>query len=78
MEEKEIKISIEEIINLLSKEMTSEKINSTSSIDNCISWDSLSHASIIASISENFNVEITPSDFLELVSVKRIYEFLNK
>lgn len=72
------KISVDQIIELISKVIQEENINESTSMENCLNWDSLSHASIIAIISEEFNIEITPVLFSNLISVKEIYNFLNK
>ena len=75
---KGIKVTIEEIILLISEIINEENINEYTSMDNCINWDSLSHTSIITNISEKYKVKITPSDFTKLTSIKIIYNFLNK
>ena len=71
-------IRINEIINLISGIISEENINESTSMENCINWDSFSHTSIISTISEKYNVKLTPSDFTKLTSVKLIHNFLNK
>ena len=75
---KKFKISIEEIISLISNIISEENINELSSMGNTLNWDSLSHTSIICSISDKYNIKFTPKDFTQLTSVKLITDFLNK
>ena len=74
----EKEISIQEILNLISEIINEDNINYSTSMDNCINWDSLSHTSIITTISEKYKVKLTPSDFTKLTSIKLIHNFLNK
>ena len=74
----EKEISIQEILNLISEIIDEDNINYSTSMDNCINWDSLSHTSIITTISEKYKVKLTPSDFTKLTSIKLIHNFLNK
>lgn len=75
---KTVKISIKEIVELISKVIEEDNIDELSSMENCLNWDSLSHTSIIAGISDKYNVKMTPIQFTKLTSVKLIYDFLNK
>lgn len=71
-------ISFQEILTLISGIINEDNLNESTSMDNCINWDSLSHTSIITTISEKYKVKVTPSDFTKLISVKLIHNFLNK
>jgi len=71
-------ISIQEILTLISEIIYEDNINESTSMENCINWDSISHTSIITTISEKYKVKITPTDFTKLTSVKQIHNFLNK
>lgn len=72
-----IKINIDEIILLISEIINEENITELTSMDNCTNWDSLSHTSIIASIAEKYEVNLTPVEFTQLTSVKLIFNYLN-
>ncbi len=74
---KKIKISLEEIIFLISEIITEENINEMTSMDNCLNWDSISHTSIISNISEKYNIKLSPIEFTQLTSVKLIFDYLN-
>ena len=71
-------ISIQEILTLISEIIYEDNINESTCMENCINWDSISHTSIITTISEKYKVKLTPSDFTKLTSVKQIHNFLNK
>lgn len=71
-------VSIQEILTLISKIINEDNIDESTSMENCINWDSFSHTSIITTISENYKVKLTPSEFAKLTSVKLIHDFLNK
>jgi len=75
---KKIKVNLKEIILLISEIINDENIDEASSIENCLNWDSISHTSIITTLSEKYKVKLTPSDFTRLTSVKLIHAFLNK
>ena len=71
-------ISIDDIQNLISEIINEDNITNLTSMENCINWDSLSHTTIITTISEKYKVKLNPSDFTRLTSVKLIYNFLNQ
>ena len=75
--ESRIKISMNEIISLISEIITEDNINESSSMENSLNWDSFSHTTIIATISEKYAIKLSPTDFTNLTSVKLIYNFLN-
>ena len=71
-------MSFKEIISLVSEIINDDNISEKSSMDNCLNWDSLSHTSIIANISDKYDIKFSPLEFTELTSIKQIYDFLNK
>jgi len=71
-------ISIQEILTLISEIIYEDNIDESTCMENCLNWDSISHTSIITTISEKYKLKLTPSDFTKLTSVKQIHNFLNK
>ena len=53
-----------------------ERLNSESSIHNTPEWDSISHYSVITSISELLSRDIPPDDFYRLTSVQEIQAYV--
>ena len=47
-------------------------INDNSSPDNIDKWDSLSHLNLVMAIEAEFDVELTPEDSMDMLSVKLI------
>ena len=74
----EKEINIQDILTLISGIINDDNLDESTSMENCINWDSLSHTSIITTISEKYKVKVTPSEFTKLTSVKLIHNFLNK
>ena len=72
------KVSFNEIISLVSEIINDDNISKNTSMDNCLNWDSLSHTSIIANISDKYNIKFSPLEFTQLTSIEQIYNFLNK
>jgi len=54
-----------------------EDITEESSSDNIDKWDSLSHINLIMAIESEFNVNLTPEDTIDMLSVKLIRIILN-
>jgi acyl carrier protein len=48
------------------------EINNDSSPDNIEKWDSLSHLKLVMAIESEFNVELSPEDSMDMLSVKLI------
>jgi acyl carrier protein len=53
-----------------------EAIDDASSPETLESWDSLNHLNLVMAIEEEFNVELTPDDTLEMRDVGRIRAIL--
>jgi acyl carrier protein len=49
-----------------------KEINDSSNPDSIKKWDSLSHLNLIMAIEAEFQVELTPEDSMEMLSVKLI------
>ena len=49
-----------------------ELINDNSSPDSISKWDSLSHLNLVMAIEAEFEVELTPEDSMDMLSVKLI------
>lgn len=49
-----------------------DSIDDDSSPDNIEKWDSLSHLNLVMAIEAEFNVELTPEDSMDMLSVKLI------
>ena len=48
------------------------EINNDSSPDSIEKWDSLSHIKLVMAIESEFNVELSPEDSMDMLSVKLI------
>ena len=53
-----------------------DKITDDSSPDTIVSWDSLKHMNLIASLEEEFAVEFTDDEIIEMMSYLLIKEIL--
>ena len=49
-----------------------DAINDNSSPDSIDKWDSLSHLNLVMAIEAEFDVELTPEDSMDMLSVKLI------
>jgi len=49
-----------------------DTINDNSSPDSIDKWDSLSHLNLVMAIEAEFDVELTPEDSMDMLSVKLI------
>ena len=49
-----------------------DEINDNSSPDSIDKWDSLSHLNLVMAIEAEFDVELTPEDSMDMLSVKLI------
>lgn len=69
----------ERIKNVMSAvfEVSVDKINDNASPDTIESWDSLKHMNLIIALEEEFDVEISESETVELLSFKLISIILN-
>ena len=64
----------ERIINVMSAvfEIPANKIGEESSPDNIESWDSLKHMNIVVALEEEFNIQFTDDEIIELINMKLI------
>ena len=64
----------ERIKNVMSAvfEIPANKIGEESSPDNIESWDSLKHMNIVVALEEEFNVQFTDDEIIELINMKLI------
>jgi len=74
----EITISSKDIITVLTDLLPQESIDVNTAMENCTSWDSLTHMNIMIELKERFLVDLSPSDIAEAISVKSITELLNR
>jgi acyl carrier protein len=54
-----------------------DAINDNSSPDSIDKWDSLSHLNLVMAIEVEFDVELTPEDSMDMLSVKLIRMILS-
>jgi len=66
------------IINVMSSvfEIPIDKITNDSSQDTIESWDSLKHMNLIVSLEEEFEIELTDDEILEMINYKLIKEII--
>ena len=57
-------------------EMPVDEIDENSSPDNIESWDSINHMKIVVAMEEEFNVQFTDADIIELINMKLIMAVL--
>ena len=64
----------ERIKNVMSAvfEIPVDKIGEESSPDNIESWDSLKHMNIVVALEEEFNIQFTDDEIIELINMKLI------
>ncbi len=53
-----------------------EKINKKSSPDTIASWDSLSHMKLVIALEEEFNIEFSDDQIVDMISVELIFSNL--
>nr|AIF19905.1 acyl carrier protein, ACP [uncultured marine thaumarchaeote KM3_87_H02] len=56
--------------------ISNEEINDESSPDTIESWDSLKHMNLVVALEEEFNVEFTDDNIIELINMKLIMAVL--
>lgn len=66
------------IINVMSSVfgIPIDKITNDSSQDTIESWDSLKHMNLIVSLEEEFEIELTDDEILEMINYKLIKEII--
>ena len=55
-----------------------EKINKKSSPDTIASWDSLSHMKFVIALEEEFNIEFSDDQIVDMISVELIFSTLKE
>ena len=70
----------ERIKNVMSAvfEIPANKIGKESSPDNIESWDSLKHMNIVVALEEEFNIQFTDDEIIELISLKLIMAIIRE
>jgi len=53
-------------------EIPANEIGEKSSPDNIASWDSLKHMNLVVSLEEEFDIEFTDDEIIELINMKLI------
>ena len=54
------------------------EINVESSPDNIEGWDSLKHMNLVLAIEQEFNIQFTEEQIIDMLNVALIIEFLNE
>ena len=74
-----IKNNLERILKVLSLvfEIEIDQLNKNSSINNIESWDSLNHIKLIIALEEEFNIDLTEEEIMEMDSLETIINTLD-
>ena len=74
------KLFEKQIISLISKilNLKVSQLNQKSSAKNIKNWDSMNHVKIIVGLEKEFKVKINTSVAMELDTIKKIVNFINK
>ena len=74
------KLFEKQIISLISKILNLKvtQLNQKSSAKNIKNWDSMNHVKIIVGLEKEFKVKINTSVAMELDSIKKIVNFINR
>ena len=75
---KKKKVSKQQIIKVVNSVLLDCEVTELTSMENTVEWDSLSHMSIIAELSLNFEVELTPSQIVEATSIDSLDKLINQ
>lgn len=70
-------VSIKNIVKIISSVLTSSVVDEGSAMCNLVTWDSLSHISIMLAIKEATGVHLTSQDIALATSVRKIFEIVN-
>ncbi len=73
---KELKVHEADFFKIIKPIFNGENLNRSSSMSNTAAWDSLTHMQVIAAISKEFDLVISPRDFAMLNSVDKILNFI--
>ena len=66
-----------QIITAVNSVLENNIINSESSMDNTLEWDSMNHILIILAIKKRLNVDLSPNQIMQATSIKKILKILN-
>jgi len=74
------KLFEKQIISLISKilNLKVSQLNQKSSAKNIKNWDSMNHVKIIVGLEKEFKLKINTSVAMELDSIKKIVNFINR
>lgn len=67
-----------EVMSFIQKELNLKQIEDETTMGKVRGWDSLKHVELILSFANEFQVEIPPNRFGELVSVAALTDFLRE
>ena len=59
-------------------EIPIEQIKDNSSADNIESWDSIKHMNLVVALEEEFDIEFTDNNIIELINTKLIVEVIRE
>ena len=77
--QKNPKIKEDEIISSIAKVLdSSNSLNIESSMENTPNWDSLTHMMLIVQLKEDFNINFSPTEIAEAISVRIIVDTIQK
>jgi [ribosomal protein S5]-alanine N-acetyltransferase len=76
--ENEIKVTYKDIIKVLTDLLPQEFIGMGTSMENTVSWDSLTHMNLMIELKERFGIDFVPSDIAKAISVEAIIALINK
>ena len=68
-----LKSIIADIFNI-----SSNKIKGDLAFQELESWDSLTHMQFIVAVEQNFNVELTADEIVEMLTISKVEEILKK
>ena len=71
-----LEVKLEDIVELVSSELESEKISEDTSMENCRLWDSMSHINIIMAIESRYSLKVKPNEYATLTSIVEIFNYL--
>ncbi len=69
---------VDRIKNVMSAvfEMQDDEINDESSIKTIVAWDSLKHMNLVVALEEEFDIEFTDIEIIEMVNFRLINEII--
>lgn len=69
---------VHENVQALFASVFDEKVDLDTTTSNLKTWDSLGHANLIIALEKEFNVKLTYAEIVNLISVKKIQDFLRE